>query len=46
MTATGSLPPGSEDAHRRLTALTADASPRLRQAATRVLEALGTGPRA
>ncbi|MFC9504738.1 HEAT repeat domain-containing protein [Streptomyces sp. NPDC057002] len=46
VTATGSLPPGSEEAHSRLTALTADASPRLRQAATRVLEALGTGPRA
>ncbi|MGX1566635.1 HEAT repeat domain-containing protein [Streptomyces sp. NPDC055506] len=46
VTATGSLPPGSEEAHGRLTALTEDASPRLRQAATRVLEALGTGPRA
>ncbi|MFI6376029.1 HEAT repeat domain-containing protein [Streptomyces sp. NPDC050546] len=46
VTATGSLHAGSEEAHSRLTDLTADASPRLRQAATRVLEALGTGPRA
>ncbi|MEU0386630.1 hypothetical protein [Streptomyces chartreusis] len=40
--AAGPLPPGSEGAHRRLTALTTDASPRLRQAATSLLEALGT----
>lgn len=40
--AAGPLPPGSGDAHRRLTALTTDASPRLRQAAADLLEALGT----
>ncbi|MFD5482516.1 HEAT repeat domain-containing protein [Streptomyces hawaiiensis] len=42
--ATGTLPPDSEKARSRLTALTEDASPRLRQAATRLLGTLDTGP--
>ncbi|MFB7934409.1 HEAT repeat domain-containing protein [Streptomyces sp. NPDC056039] len=44
VTATGALPPGSEEAHTRLTALTTEASPRLCQAATRLIETLGSGP--
>ncbi|MEU6908622.1 HEAT repeat domain-containing protein [Streptomyces coeruleorubidus] len=40
--ATGTLPPGSEEAHSRLTALTTDASHRLRHAAAGLLEALDT----
>ncbi|MFJ8595244.1 HEAT repeat domain-containing protein [Streptomyces sp. NPDC093598] len=43
--ATGSLPPDSANARTRLTALTEDASPRLRQAATRLLDTLDSGPR-
>ncbi|MEV3973003.1 HEAT repeat domain-containing protein [Streptomyces sp. NPDC050698] len=43
--ATGSLPPDSDGAHSRLTALTADPSPRLRQATTRLLGALHTEPK-
>ncbi|MBB6080319.1 HEAT repeat domain-containing protein [Streptomyces paradoxus] len=42
--AAGSPPPGSETARGRLAALTEDASPRLRQAATRLLGLLDTGP--
>ncbi|MER7406122.1 HEAT repeat domain-containing protein [Streptomyces sp. NPDC000070] len=40
--ATGTLPPGSEEGHSRLTALTTDASHRLRHAATSLLAALDT----
>jgi HEAT repeat protein len=40
----GPLPPDGETARGRLEALTEDASPRLRQAATRLLGALDTGP--
>ncbi|MER5835674.1 HEAT repeat domain-containing protein [Streptomyces sp. NPDC002130] len=43
--ATGSLPPDDEGARDRLTALTGDASARLRQAATGLLGRLDTGPR-
>ncbi|MFF6916308.1 HEAT repeat domain-containing protein [Streptomyces sp. NPDC012466] len=42
--ATGSLPQDSDKAHGRLTALTEDESPRLRQAATRLLGTLDSGP--
>ncbi|MFF8940280.1 HEAT repeat domain-containing protein [Streptomyces paradoxus] len=42
--AAGPLPPGSETARGRLVALTEDASPRLRRAATRLLGILDTGP--
>ncbi|MFC8144003.1 HEAT repeat domain-containing protein [Streptomyces paradoxus] len=42
--AAGSLPPDSETARGRLAALTEDASPRLRQAATRLVGTLDTGP--
>ncbi|CAL9326943.1 HEAT repeat domain-containing protein [Streptomyces sp. SudanB52_2052] len=42
--ATGSLPPGGEEARARLTALTTDASLRVRQAAAGLIEALDTGP--
>ncbi|MGA5205647.1 HEAT repeat domain-containing protein [Streptomyces variegatus] len=43
--ATGTLPPDETDnARRRLTALTEDVSPRLRQAATRLLGTPDTGP--
>jgi HEAT repeat protein len=43
--ATGSLPPDSGRTRDRLTALTEDASPRLRQAATRLLGIPDSGPR-
>jgi hypothetical protein len=43
--ATGSLPPESGRSRDRLTALTEDASPRLRQAATRLLGVPDSGPR-
>ncbi|MFI8219586.1 HEAT repeat domain-containing protein [Streptomyces sp. NPDC085932] len=42
--ADGSWPPGAEHARDRLTALTGDPSHRLREAATGLLTALGTGP--
>ncbi|MBR8639734.1 hypothetical protein KEF29_11565 [Streptomyces tuirus] len=42
--ANGSLPPDSEHARAGLAALTANPSPRLRQAATGLLEALDSGP--
>ncbi|MFI8891370.1 HEAT repeat domain-containing protein [Streptomyces paradoxus] len=42
--AAGSPPPDSETARGRLAALTEDASPRLRRAATRLLGLLDTGP--
>ncbi|MER8224333.1 HEAT repeat domain-containing protein [Streptomyces sp. NPDC094143] len=42
--ANGSWPPGAEPSRDRLTALTADPSPRLRDAATGLLAALDSGP--
>ncbi|MEU0203461.1 MULTISPECIES: HEAT repeat domain-containing protein [unclassified Streptomyces] len=42
--ATGTLPPGSEAARVRLTALTEDASLRVRRAAAELVEALDAGP--